>query len=108
MPALGDAAGGTRFDAPKFLGQQSEGEYMLVINGSLVSAKRPMVMDVNGGKYKMGKGKISDPNVTFVARDKDWVAVSNGKLGGTWAYITGRLKIRGDQGLARKLGEIFP
>jgi putative sterol carrier protein len=65
-------------------------------------------IDVNDGKYKMGKGKISDPNVTFVARDNDWVAVSNGKLGGTWAYMTGRLKIRGDQGLARKLGEIFP
>ena len=48
------------------------------------------------------------PNVTFVAKDKDWVAVSDGKLGGTWAYMTGRLKIRGDQGLARKLGEIFP
>jgi putative sterol carrier protein len=62
---------------------------------------------VKGGKYKMGKGKISDPNVTFVARDKDWVAVSNGKLG-TWAYMTGRLKIRGDQGIARKLGQIFP
>jgi putative sterol carrier protein len=62
---------------------------------------------VNGGKYKMGKGKISDPNVTFVARDKDWVAVSNGQLGGTWAYMTGLLTIRGDQGLARKLGQIF-
>jgi putative sterol carrier protein len=65
-------------------------------------------IDVNDGKYKMGKGKIANPNVTFVAMDKDWVAVSNGKLGGTWAYMTGRLKIRGDQGLARKLGEIFP
>jgi putative sterol carrier protein len=63
---------------------------------------------VDDGKYKMGKGKISNPNVTFVAKDKDWVAVSNRKLGGTWAYMTGRLKIRGDQGLARKLGEIFP
>jgi hypothetical protein len=29
-------------------------------------------------------------------------------MGGTWAYLTGRLRIRGDQGLARKLGEIFP
>jgi SCP-2 sterol transfer family len=65
-------------------------------------------IDVNGGKYKMGKGKISDPNVTFVASDKDWVAVSNGKLGSIWAYLTGRLKIRGDQGLERKLGEILP
>ncbi len=65
-------------------------------------------IDVNDGKYKMGKGKISNPNVTFVAKDKDWVAVSSGQLGGTWAYMTGRLKIRGDQGLARKLGQIFP
>jgi len=56
----------------------------------------------------MRKGKISDPNFAFMARDNDWVTVSNGKLGGTWAYLTGRLKTRGDQGLARKLGQIFP
>lgn len=65
-------------------------------------------IDVNDGTYKMGKGPIDHPNVTFVAKDKDWVAVSNGQLGGTWAYLTGRLKIRGDQGVARKLGEMFP
>jgi len=65
-------------------------------------------IDVEDGKYRMGKGKIDNPNVTFVAKDKDWVAVSNHQMGGTWAYLTGRLRIRGDQGLARKLGEIFP
>jgi len=65
-------------------------------------------IDVNDGTYKMGKGKVDHPNVTFVAKDKDWGAIANGQLGGTWAYMTGRLKIRGDQGLARKLGQIFP
>jgi putative sterol carrier protein len=65
-------------------------------------------IDVNDGAYKMGRGKIDHPSVTFVAKDKDWVAVSNGQLGGTWAYLTGRLKIRGDQAVARKLGEMFP
>ena len=65
-------------------------------------------IDVDDGKCKMGKERISDANATFVAWDKDWVAASNGQLGGTWAYMTGRLKIRGDQGLARKLGQIFP
>jgi putative sterol carrier protein len=65
-------------------------------------------IDVEDGKYTMGKGKIDNPNVTFVAKDKDWVAVSNHQMGGTWAYLTGRLKIRGDQAMARKLGEIFP
>ena len=65
-------------------------------------------IEVNDGTVKMGKGKIDSPNVTFMASDKDWVALSNGKLGGTWAFLTGRLKIRGDRGLAKKLGEIFP
>ena len=65
-------------------------------------------IEVNNGTYKMGKGKIPDPNVTFIAKDKDWVAISHDQLSGTWAYLTGRLKVRGDQGLARKLDEMFP
>ncbi len=65
-------------------------------------------IDVNDGTYKMGKGKIDDPSVTFITSDADWVAMSNGKLKGTWAYLTGRLKVRGSQAVARKLNEIFP
>ena len=65
-------------------------------------------VEVNDGTYKIGKGKIPDPNVTFIAKDKDWVAICHDQLSGTWAYLTGRLKVRGDQGIARKLGEIFP
>src|SRR5881227_4352537 len=61
-------------------------------------------IDVEDGKYKMGKGKIDNPTVTFVTSDKDWVAISGGQLSGTWAYVIGRFKVRGDQGLARKLG----
>ena len=63
---------------------------------------------VNDGKCKMGRGRINNPNVTFVVKARDWVAISNGQLNGTWAYFTGRLKIQGDQAIARKLGEIFP
>ena len=65
-------------------------------------------IDVNDGTYKMGTGKIANPNVTFIAKDKDWVAICNDQISGTWAYLTGRLKVRGDQAVARKLGEIFP
>ena len=65
-------------------------------------------IEVNDGTYKMGKGKIPDPNVTFTAKDKDWVAICRDQLSGTWAYFTGRLKVRGDQAVARKLGEMFP
>ena len=65
-------------------------------------------IDVNDGTYKMGKGKIDNPSVTFITSDNDWVAMSNGKLKGTWAFMTGRLKVRGSQAIARKLDEIFP
>lgn len=65
-------------------------------------------IEVNDGKFKMARGRIGHPDVTFSASDQDWVALSNGKLNGTWAVFTGRLKIRGSQSLARKLDEMFP
>jgi len=65
-------------------------------------------IEVNNGKYQMGRGKIEKPDVTLIATDKDWVALSNGTLGGTWAFFTGRLKIHGSHNAARKLDEIFP
>ena len=65
-------------------------------------------VEVHDGTLKMGRGRLNNPNVTFRVSDKDWVALSNGSLSGVWAYLTGRLKIRGDLRLARKLGEMFP
>ena len=63
---------------------------------------------VNDGTYKMGKGKIHNPNVTFVASDEDWVAMSNKTLNVSWAYLTGRLKIQGSHRLVKELDRIFP
>ena len=65
-------------------------------------------LSVNDGAYKMGRGKIDNPNVTFAASDEDWVAMSNKTLKVPWAYLTGRLKIQGSLSLAKKLDEIFP
>ncbi len=63
---------------------------------------------VNDGKYEMGRGRIDNPDVVFIASDKNWVELSNGDLSGTWAFFTGRLKVRGSRSFARKLDEIFP
>ena len=65
-------------------------------------------IDVEDGTYKMGKGKIDNPTVTFITSDNDWVAMSNGTLKGTWAFMTGRLKVHGPHSVAKKLDEIFP
>jgi putative sterol carrier protein len=63
---------------------------------------------VDDGTFKMGKGTIDKPDVTFETSDEDWVRLSNGTLGGTRAFLTGRLKVHGSQAVARKLDEIFP
>src|ERR1043166_4763969 len=39
-------------------------------------------IEVNDGKCKFGRGHIQNPGVTFLATDRDWVALSNGKLSG--------------------------
>ena len=63
---------------------------------------------VNDGTYQMGRGKIPNPNVTFVASDEDWVAMSNKTLNVSLAYVTGRLKIQGSHRLVKELDKIFP
>ena len=63
---------------------------------------------VNDGTYAMGRGKIHNPNVTFVASDEDWVAMSNKTLNVPLAYLTGRLKIQGSHRLVKELDKIFP
>ena len=63
---------------------------------------------VTGRTFRMGRGTIGRPDVTFESSDEDWVRLSNGTLGGVWAFLSGRLKIIGDQSLARKLHDIFP
>ena len=65
-------------------------------------------IDVHDGHAQIGRGKISNPNVVVLSSDKDWVAISNGTLSGVWATLIGRLKVRGDHALARKLDEMFP
>jgi len=63
---------------------------------------------VNDGTYTIGRGKIHNPNVTFVASDEDWVAMSNKTLNVPLAYLTGRLKIQGSHRLVKELDKIFP
>jgi len=65
-------------------------------------------IEVDDGKFRMGRGQIGNADVTIVASDNDWVALSNGKLSGVWASLSGRLKVRGSPTLARKLDAMFP
>ncbi len=58
-----------------------------------------------GGKIQQG----SAPNAkcTVAAVDLDFLAIVNGKLNAQMAFMSGKLKIQGDMGLAMKLQQIL-
>jgi putative sterol carrier protein len=55
------------------------------------------------GQAESGSGPVTNPNMTLKATADDWAAVANGELNPMQAFMSGRLKIQGDMGLAMKL-----
>jgi putative sterol carrier protein len=55
------------------------------------------------GKLDAGQGQAENPKVTLKAAADDWLAVANGTLNPMQAFMSGKIKIQGDMGLALKL-----
>src|SRR5437762_6643364 len=63
---------------------------------------------IHDGKAVSGKGDpVTPPNLTLLADAGDWVKIMTGKLDGTAAFMQGKLKIKGDMGLAIKMQSLF-
>ncbi len=52
-------------------------------------------------------GKHASPNITITMKEADYLDMITGKLNGQMAFMTGKLKIAGDMGLALKLQSLF-
>lgn len=48
-----------------------------------------------------------DPDCTMVISIDDFMAMAEGSLDGVSAFMTGRLKVQGEMGLAMKLGALL-
>ncbi|HLQ30741.1 MAG TPA: SCP2 sterol-binding domain-containing protein [Ktedonobacteraceae bacterium] len=60
------------------------------------------------GEGTLIPGGVTKPDITFTVSDKDWVAITEGKLDAMNAVMTGKLKIAGDMMLAMKVPNLFP
>lgn len=49
----------------------------------------------------------ADPDCTMVISIEDFMAMAEGSLDGVSAFMTGRLKVKGEMGLAMKLGALL-
>ena len=62
---------------------------------------------IKDGKAEVAKGTASSPNMTLSMTAQDYVDMINGKLNGQMAFMSGKLKISGDMGLAMKMQSLF-
>ena len=59
------------------------------------------------GAAETGTGEVPDPAMTVKANADDWFAVATGQTNAMQAFMTGKLKILGDMGLAMKMQMMF-
>lgn len=56
---------------------------------------------------KVHTGPLADARCTVAATDQHFLDIVNGKLNPQMAFMSGKLKIQGDMGLAMKLQQIL-
>ncbi len=68
----------------------------------------------NGGVWRVQLGENSqvmegegDAQCTITVADEDFVNIVSGKLNPQMAFMSGKLKVQGDMGLAMKLGNVL-
>lgn len=59
------------------------------------------------GQATAGEGEVESPNLTLMADSHDFVKIFTGQLDPTAAFMSGKLKIKGDMGLAMKMQSMF-
>ena len=64
------------------------------------------VVAVDDGAVDVTEG-AGDADTTISTSEESFLAISRGELNPTTAYMTGKLKIKGDMGAAMKLQKLF-
>jgi putative sterol carrier protein len=62
----------------------------------------------DNGQMSVHKGMHEKPSVTYTMDAKHYIDMANGDLDGTKAYLTRKLKVKGNLALAQKLKKILP
>jgi putative sterol carrier protein len=64
-------------------------------------------VEIKDGAAKVSQGTHASPNMTMTLAAQDYVDLIGGKLNGQMAFMSGKLKIAGDMGLAMKMQTLF-
>src|SRR6476661_6145144 len=89
----------SRVDASKTAGMNNS--YLFDIDGA-----GQWKVDVQDGSVKVTEGE-QDADVTITASEETFEKIVSGEQNATSAYMTGKLKVKGDMGAAMKLQKLF-
>ena len=89
----------TRVDESKTAGMNNS--YLFDIDGA-----GKWKVDVAGGKVTVTEGE-ADAVAIFSTSEETFTKMINGEQNSTSAYMTGKLKVKGDMGAAMKLQKLF-
>jgi len=64
-------------------------------------------VSLKGDNPGVAAGPATSPGCTITMSDKDFVDLVSGKLQGQTAFMSGKLKIKGDMSLAMKLQQVI-
>ena len=93
---------------PSFFQADKAGNTNATINFDLSGASAGKYwVKIADGRAESGKGEAEAPNLTLLADAGDFVKIIFGKLDPTAAFMQGKLKIKGDMGLAIKFQSMF-
>ena len=62
---------------------------------------------IKDGACTVSPGPAQNPNLTLSIAAPDWLDMLTGKQSGQMLFMSAKLKIKGDMGLAMKLGSMF-
>lgn len=64
-------------------------------------------VDCSGGEGKVTEGSSGNAKTTIICGDNDFVGVLTKKTNAQMLFMSGKLKVKGDMGLALKLQKLF-
>src|SRR2546423_15239156 len=89
----------SRVDAGKTAGMNNS--YLFDIEGA-----GKWKVDVQDGSVSVTEG-VEDADVTISTTEETFAKITSGEQNATSAYMTGKLKVKGDMGAAMKLQKLF-
>ena len=93
---------GSRFKADRAAGTNAVIQYN--VSGDGGGTWNAVIKD---GTCTVKEGAVTSPNLTLDIAAPDWLDMLSGKQNGQMLFMSGKLKIKGDMGLAMKLGSMF-